>query len=344
MPFEDNGLKTIAQFENLEELILNGTKISGSTLYLLESCKKLERISLANTKVSAKGIEGLAKMNSLKKVYLWQSGLSQTEIYNLSNKFPGIYWDHGTIADSTEKLKLTTPLLQNPEKTIFNNSESLTLRHPMPGVNILYTIDGKDPDTTSSPVYQKPIPIPGPTIVKARAIMPGWYASDINEWVLYAKGLKPSEAILLTDPDPKHSLQGGTSLIDGNKAESNNLMVNWLGFRNNSCKVRFRFDQPDTINKVVLSMANNHGSYIFPPESISVLGGTDSNHLKPIGKLIPVQPNKYGKVGNQAYTVAVKKGSYKYILVEVNPVLSLPQWHSGKRERGWIFMDEVFFY
>jgi hypothetical protein len=121
-------------------------------------------------------------------------------------------------------------------------------------------------------------------------------------------------------------------------------MVNWLGFRNNSCKVRFRFDQPDAINKVVLSMANNHGSYIFPPESISVLGGTDSNYLKPIGKLIPVQPNKYGKVGNQAYTVAVKKGSYKYILVEVNPVLSLPQWHSGKRERGWIFMDEVFFY
>ena len=344
MPLEDDGLKTIAQFENLEELILNGTKISGSTLYLLESCKKLEMLSLANTKVSFKSIEGLGKLSSLKKVYLWQSGLSQTEINTLSNKFPEIYWDHGTIADSSERLKLTTPLINNPEKTIFNDSESLVLRHPMPGVSILFTLDGNDPDTTSSKVYQKPITITGPTKVKARAIMPGWYASEINEWVLYSSGIKPSEAVLLSNPDPKHALQGGESLIDGNKAESNNLMVNWLGFRNNSCKVRFRFNQADSISTVVLSMANNHGSYIFPPESVTILGGNDTNHLKPIGRLMPAQPAKYGKVGNQAYSVPVKKGIYKYILVEVNPVISLPLWHSGKKERGWIFIDEVFFY
>jgi len=344
MPLEDDGLKTIAQFENLEELILNGTKISGATLYLLESCKKLEILSLANTKVSFKSIEGLGKLSSLKKVYLWQSGLSQTEINTLSKKFPEIYWDHGTITDSSEILKLTTPLINNPEKTIFNDSERLVLRHPMPGVSILFTLDGNDPDTTSSTVYQEPITISGPTKVKARAIMPGWYASEINEWALYSTGIKSSEAVLLSSPDPKHALQGGKSLIDGNKAESNNLMVNWLGFRNNSCKARFRFNQADSISTVVLSMANNHASYIFPPQSVTILGGKDTNHLKPIGRLIPVQPAKYGKVGNQAYSVPVKKGIYKYILVEVNPVISLPLWHSGKKERGWIFIDEVFFY
>ncbi len=344
MPVEDDAIKTIAAFENLEELILNGTKISGSTLHLLASCKKLERLSLANTKVSAQSIEDLGKIGALKKVYLWQSGISQAEINTLSKKFPGIHFDHGNIADSTEILKLTTPLMKNPEKTIFNASEGFVLRHPMPGVKIIFTIDGKDPDSTGSKFYQNPIPIPGPTIVKARAIMPGWYASDINEWTLYATGIKPSDAILLTNPDPKYSLQRGASLIDGNKGESNNLMVNWLGFRNNSGKVQFRFKQADSIHEVVLSMANNHGSYIFPPESIIVHGGNDTNHLKQIGKLIPVQPTKYGKVGNMAYTVPVKKGRYRFIVVEARPVTSLPQWHSGKKQRGWIFIDEVFFY
>jgi hypothetical protein len=344
MPIDDDGIKTIAQFENLEELILNGTKISGSTLHLLESCKKLERLSLANTHISAQNIERLGKFSALKKVYLWQSGLSQAEINALSKKFPAIYWDHGNIADSTEILKLTAPFMKNPDKTIFNASESLALKHPMPGVRILFTLDGNDPDTISSTVYQKPIPIPAPTTVKARAIMPGWYASDINEWVLYAGGIKPSDAILLSSADPKHALEGGASLIDGNKAESNNLMVNWLGFRNNSCKVLFSFNQADSINKIVLSMANNHGSYIFPPESVIILAGNDTNHLKPIGKLIPVQPVKYGKVGNQAYTVQVKKGRYRYVMVEASPVSSLPQWHNGNKERGWIFIDEVFFY
>jgi hypothetical protein len=109
-------------------------------------------------------------------------------------------------------------------------------------------------------------------------------------------------------------------------------------------KVQFRFETADSISKVVLSMADNNGSYIFPPESIFVKGGNDSNQLKPIGKLIPVQPTKYGAVKNQAYTVIIKKGIYKHILIEANPVISLPQWHSGKKQRGWIFVDEVFFY
>lgn len=344
MPVKDDGLKTIARFENLEELILNGTKISGATLHLLESCKKLERISLANTNVSVQYIESLAKFKALKKVYLWQSGLSETEINSLSKKFPGINWDHGNIADSTEILKLTAPLMKDPEKTIFNASENLILKHPMPGVSILFTIDGNDPDTSGSAVYQKPIPIPAPTIVKARAILPGWFASEINEWVVFATGIKPSGAVLLSDPDPKYSLQGGESLIDGNKGESNNLMVNWLGFRKNACKVRFSFIKTDSISKVVLSMANNHGSYIFPPETVIIRGGNEINQLKPIGRFNPVQPDKYGKTGNQAYAVPVKKGMYKYIIVEIFPVLSLPKWHSGKKERGWIFVDEVFFY
>jgi hypothetical protein len=344
MPVQDDALNIIAQFANLEELSLNGTKITGSNLQILESCKKLEKISLANTKISAPYCEQLGKFSSLKKVYLWQSGLSSKEIDDLAKRFPQIYWDRGSISDSTEILKLTAPLMKIPGKTIFNPSEEFSIKHPLKGVKILFTLDGSDPDSIHSPVYQQPIPIVAPTIVKARATMPGWFTSDISEWVLYAKGIKPAYAHLLNNPDPKYSIYGGESLIDGNKGESNNLMVNWLGFRNNSMKVKFSFIQGDSITKVVLSMADNIGSYIFPPESIIIKGGNDSNQLKSIGMLTPVQPAKYGPSRNKLYTVQLKKGSYRYILVEARPVASLPKWHSGRKERGWIFVDEIFFY
>jgi hypothetical protein len=32
----------------------------------------------------------------------------------------------------------------------------------------------------------------------------------------------------------------------------------------------------------------------------------------------------------------------KYIRLQATPVKSLPAWHPGKGQKGWIFIDEVF--
>ena len=344
MPVEDNAIKEIAQFENLEMLLLNGTNISGSNLSLLQSCIKLKRLSLANTKVKAAQIEFLGRMPSLEKVYLWQTNVMPADINMLKKKFPQITWDRGFIPDTSEQLKLTPPLLVNPDKRIFSPGESLSLRHPMPGVRMRYTTNGKDPDSTESPLFTEPVNIKGPVLIKARTVSPGWYTSDIAEFMVFESGIKPVTAALLSKPDPKYSLQGGASLTDGNKGESNNLLVNWLGFRENPFIAQFGFKGRENINRVILSMADNTGSYIFPPVTIKVYGGNDSAKLSLIGTFNPPQPSKYGPSRIQPYSVNIKPGNYNFIKVEAVPVPSLPKWHNGKKEKGWIFIDEVFFY
>jgi hypothetical protein len=344
MPVEDNAIKEIAQFENLEMLLLNGTKISGSNLDLLQSCTKLKRLSLANTKVQTDQIDFLGRMPSLEKVYLWQTNVTSAEINMLEKKFPGITWDRGFNPDTSEQLKLTPPLLVNPDKRIFSPGESLSMRHPMPGVRIRYTIDGKNPDSTDSPLFTGHVSIKGPVLIKARAIFPDWFTSDITEFMVFESGIKPVTSVLLSKPDPKYSLQGGTSLTDGNKGESNNLLVNWLGFRENPFIAQFWFKGNKNFNKVILSMSDNTGSYIFPPVTIKVFGGMDSLKLTLIGTFNPSQPSKYGPNRIQPYGVNIKPGNYKFIRVEAVPVPSLPNWHNGKKEKGWIFIDEVFFY
>ena len=94
----------------------------------------------------------------------------------------------------------------------------------------------------------------------------------------------------------------------------------------------------------MLSMADNTGSYIFPPVSIKVYGGNDSAKLSLIGTFNPPQPSKYGPSRIQPYGVNIKPGNYNFIKVEAVPVPSLPNWHNGKKEKGWIFIDEMFFY
>jgi hypothetical protein len=205
-------------------------------------------------------------------------------------------------------------------------------------------MDGKDPDSTASPLFTEPLSIKGPVLLKARAISPGWFSSDITEFMVFESGIKPATAVLLSKPDPKYSLQGGVSLTDGNKGESNNLLVNWLGFRENPFMAQFGFKGRENINRVILSMADNTGSYIFPPVTIKVYGGNDSAKLSLIGTFNPPQPTKYGPSRIQPYSVNIKPGNYNFIRVEAVPVPSLPNWHNGKKEKGWIFIDEVFFY
>ena len=38
---------------------------------------------------------------------------------------------------------------------------------------------------------------------------------------------------------------------------------------------------------------------------------------------------------------AFKPTQLHYIKFEAKPVRGLPQWHHGKGEKGWVFMDEV---
>jgi hypothetical protein len=309
----------------------------------LSGLKTLRRLSLANTTVSAADLERLAPFGALESIHLWRSGVTADQAAALSKKHPGIRFDIGQIPDTSERLRLTPPALRKPDKAVFAKGETLELKHPMPGVTIRYTTDGSEPDSLSSTAYKGPIPVTGPTEVRAIAVLPGWYASSASVFTVFSRGIPATRASLLTVPDKRYKVQGSTSLTDGLKGDSRNPLVNWLGFKDTVFAAVFRFEGRDSIRRVVLSMAENNGGYIMPPLSIQVMAGTDSLSLSPVGRLVPEQPLKYSPVRNRIFTVAIKPGLYRYMRVQADPVSKLPAWHRGKGDRGWVFVDEVFF-
>jgi hypothetical protein len=343
MPAGDEACDELAGFPNLEELNLNGTRVTGKGLDRLAGIKTLRRLSLANTSVTAADLERLAPFGRLEDIRLWRSAVTAEQAAALAKKHPRVRFDVGQLPDTSERLKLTPPALRKPDKAVFARGETLELKHPMPGVTIRYTTDGSEPDSVTSPAYKGPVTVNGPTEVRAIAVLPGWYASTTSVFTVFARGIPAAKATLLTVPDSRYRVQGSASLTDGLKGESRNPLVNWLGFRDTVFAAAFRFAGRDSIRKVVLSMAENNGGYIMPPRAIEVLAGPDSATLTPVGRLEPEQPLKYGPVRNRIFTVDVKPGRYRYVRVQADPVAKLPAWHRGKGDRGWVFVDEVFF-
>jgi len=343
MPAGDEVFAILASFPNLEYLNLNSTQISGKGLASLANQRSLRRLSLANTSVTLSDLQRLAPFEKIEEVKLWRSRVRPEEARKLAQQFPKVRFDIGQLPDTSEQLRLTPPSLRKPDKTVFASGEKLELKHPMPGVRIRYTIDGSEPDSNSSPVYRAPIAVEGPTEVRAMAVMEGWHASNTSFFTVFAQGIKAAQAMLLTVPDSRYRVQGGASLTDGQKGESNNTLVNWLGFREEPFAALFRFEGRDSIRKVILSMADNNGEYIMPPQKILVTAGNDTSALTLIGTLVPEQPLTYGPAKTASIRWTLKPGNYRYIRIQADPVSKLPAWHRGKGSKGWVFVDEVFF-
>ncbi|MFY7795341.1 MAG: FN3 associated domain-containing protein [Chitinophagaceae bacterium] len=343
MPAGDDALDVIAGFRHLELLDLNGTRLSGKGFEKLAELKQLEQISLSNTQVSATQLEKLASLSSLRKVYIWRTKATEEEVMALRKKHPAILWESGYQPDASEELTLTTPLAKDRDKMVFSKGELFEIRHPMAGVTLRYTTDGTEPDSLNSPVYKGPITINEHTQLKVIAVMQGWKKSSVANFSLFSRGIAPSTSYLLNQPENRYKALGVVSLADGLKGESRNVLLNWLGFRELPFIAQFRFDSGQELRRVTLSVAENHGQYILPPTKVTVWGGEDSASLSILGKLSPEMPVKGGPAMNRILNVDIPPGRYRFIRVQADPIRSLPAWHRGKGDKGWVFVDELFF-
>ena len=341
MPVKDEDLKVISSFSNLRRLNLNFSEITGSTLDELKKLPLLKSVSLSGTAVQPAQLTALTQLPKLHAVYLWNTSIVNNALQPLEAKNKNIVYQTGFTGD-TVVLKLNPPIVENEEQ-IFNTSLPLKLKHYIKGTTIRYTLDGKDPDSLNSPVYNGNLLVDDNVTVKAKAYKKGWISSDVMEQPFYKSSLKPDSAVLLTQPDKGRAASGAKTLIDFEKGSLNLGDGKWLGYRENKMQAMLYFPKEVTAKSINFSMAENVDAYIFPPQSITVWASKDGKEWKVLGNISPKQPTIKDKEVNQLLNAkcTFSPTSLQYIKFEVKPVSALPHWHRGKGEKAWVFMDEV---
>lgn len=343
MPIKNEDLKTIGQFGHLEKLVLNNTDITGDNISGLQNLTNLKSLSLSGTKQTKNSLMELAKLPALKQIYVWNTSLKESEVNEIQKQFPTIHFEKGYIPTDTEMLKLTPPILQN-EDFVLSKPTLISFKHPLKGVTIRYTTNGQQPDSLSSPVYQKPFTLNTYTVLKAKALKANWYASDMVEYVFFKGKYRPQSVELINQPNPQYMGEGGNTLINLKKGDANDFKNKaWLGYREKPFEALFTFDKPTPIKSVMLSLGRNLGGFIFPPTSVEIWAGTNKNTLQMIQKIIPIQPLKDEPVRIDPIETNLKAGNYSFIKIIARPITKLPNWHNGKGQPGWVFIDEVFF-
>jgi uncharacterized membrane protein len=343
MPVTDKDLSIIKAFKNLEQVNLNFSSINGSGLTELNSLKNLKSISLSGTAVGVRDIAPLLALPQLKELYVWNTKVTSSQADSLREKHPSFLIVDSQFKDD-EKLKLSRPMLVNDG--VMKRDEEVVLKHPMPGVIIRYTLDGSEPDTANGQIYAHSFEFAETSIVKARACKDGWNCSDVLEVTCFVEGIKPQHIELLNAADPQYPGEGAQSLIDGRKGFPDVLKEpSWLGYREQPFIAAFDFEGnlPD-VKKIVLSIGRNIGGHCFPPEEVEVWAGDDKNKLTMIKKMKIEQPTEYESLKVEALSIPFESSTHRYYKVVARPIAKLPQWHSGKGKKGWVFIDELFIY
>jgi hypothetical protein len=237
------------------------------------------------------------------------------------------------------------------EEQVITVSVPVKLKHYIRGTIIRYTLDGTDPDSLKSPVYDGKVLINSDVTVKAKAFKPGWISSDVLKQHFFKGTYHPDSVVLMTPPDKKYKGTGGKTIVDLEKGDINNFgNEKWLGYRENAMEAMLFFGKPIEVKTVIISALKDISGYVLPPASVEVWGGKDENNLKLLNKTIPAQITKesqtkakdFVNTENLVINCNFKPTEVKFIKLLLKPVGKLPQWHPGKKEKAWIFVDEVF--
>ncbi|RYU97623.1 FN3 associated domain-containing protein [Emticicia agri] len=343
MPVKDADIALIAKFPNLEKLNLSQTDITGATLDQLAQCKHLSSVALSGTKVSKAQVQKLMALPALAEVFVWNTPLDSLAIQELAKKYPKVVIDAGYRENPNEILKLNPPILVN-EDFILKKNAPIELKHTLKNVQIHYTLDGKDPDSTTEAIYTKPLMVDKYTRIKAMATKDGWRASGKVDYTFFQSSFSADTAILLTEPKPQYRGKGAKNLIDLKKGPNDNHGdAAWLGYQEKDFVSLIEFNNPTPITTVTIAYLQRIGSHIMPPASVEVWGGNSEADLKKLQRVIPEQPSKMEDKANLGINVPIKSGNYKVLKVIVKPLPKLPKWHSDKGKPGWFFVDEILF-
>ncbi|WP_296698383.1 FN3 associated domain-containing protein [Algoriphagus sp.] len=340
MPLEGVSFGFLSNFPNLRELQANFTNLTSDEISEISKLENLTSLAISGNTIDEKSLESLSKMKSLEKLFLWQTGLSDPQKDLLRNQLPDTkiefgFDGRGVIYD------LNSPTIIS-EINMFADSTKLEITHPIKTVEIRYTTDGEEPDSTSSSIYNEPIWINKTAEVKARAFAKDWKGSPSSSVLLFRSGNPPKELKLLTQPNPNYFGKGELTLIDQIKGKNNHTSGEWLGFQDEDPEVEITLADGQRPKELTLSLLYHEGAYIFPPTQVEVWISNNGNWEKIVDE-VPAQSKDIKPSRFEALNYDMPNKEFNKVKIKMKTIKSLPKWHPGAGSKGWVFIDEISF-
>jgi hexosaminidase len=213
-----------------------------------------------------------------------------------------------------------------------------TLSAEIPSASIRYTLSGKDPDARSA-VYAAPIAVDSNVTIRAGSFSDTGRVSPVTEQqiVLHRACFKP---VRLAYPAEKYGT-GPDALTNGIRGTRSYSDGNWLGFHGVDVDATVDLGSMQSVRRCETNFLQNVVSWIFLPSRVEYSVSDDGVTFRTIGTIMNDHPGSDGPMGIHPYALDGTDIRARYVRVMAKTIGLCPDWHPGKGERSWLFIDEI---
>lgn len=231
-------------------------------------------------------------------------------------------------------LDVSAEFIPNPE----NRTLDATLI-TADGADIYYTLDGTEP-TAASQKYAEPLKIDKECTLKAVVIRPIGNSNVFSEDITFNKAtVKP---ITMNKPINKQYLYaGGITLVDGLRGNSNYKTGRYIAFYKNDMEAVIDMLEPTEISKAQIQTCVEQGDWVFDARGFIVEVSEDGKIYKKVASEAYPAMKEADANGIHVHELTFDPIKARYVKLTVQPEYSIPAWHAGKGNPGFVFVDEI---
>jgi hypothetical protein len=243
---------------------------------------------------------------------------------------------------SQQAFQLAPPVLKY-KSGFFSGSTSFEVIFNQPGAEIHYTLTGDEP-TEKDPVYSTAVSITKRTIVKVKAFDKNFLPSETVN-ATFIKNGKLVRDITYSKPNESYANSKADILNDNIGGIANYRSGSWLGYDSDTATITIELAKKEPVNTILISLLQDENSWIFLPEQILVYYYDDKQKtFLQTGKEV-FQHNAPGpKQCNLREITSAQKIKTDKLKLVLLPLKKIPDWHNGKGNHGWLFIDEIKVY
>ena len=243
---------------------------------------------------------------------------------------------------SQPSFQLAPPVLKY-KSAFFSGSTSFEVIFNQPGAEIRYTLNGNEP-TENDLLYAKPVPITKRTQVKVKGFSKDLLPSETVN-ALFIEDGKEIRQLTYSKPNDYYAKGKADILNDNIGGLTNHRAGSWLGYDSDTVTIDISLKKKETINTVLINLLQDENAWIFLPEQIVIYYYNDKkNAFVEAGKETFVHESPSPKECHFCEITPSKKIKTNKLKLVLMPLKKIPDWHPGKGNHGWLFIDEIKVY
>jgi hexosaminidase len=225
----------------------------------------------------------------------------------------------------------------SPDASTAKMTVSLSTEMKTPEIH--FTLDGSDP-TASSTRYKRPFQLNRSSAVRAGAFRNGQLLGKISEQkIILHKGLfKP---VSLKQPYERYTGGGKFGLVDGIRGTISHQDGKWQGFHQADLDAVVDLGEKTPISKITTGYLQETMSGVFLPTAIEYSVSDDGIHFVTVARFENPIPSEHQEAAIRDFTQTLQNVKARYVRVFARNVGLCPDWHPGKGDKAWLFIDEI---